>query len=156
MAQVKVDTSYIVPLLINGKEVATSTTFAVTSPASNKVVWQSSSAGHDEVQAAASAAKAAFPGWSKMKPSAKRAIFLKAADIMETRTSELGSYMDLETGSAEMFSSGFMVPKAAEMLRDVAGRVSAVMGYIPSCEDEGTSGLVVKEPFGVVLGIAPW
>jgi len=150
------DPSYVVPLLINGKEVTTSTTFTVTSPASHKEVWQSSSASLEDVKAAVSAAKAAFPVWSKMKPSAKRAIFMKAADIIEARATELADYMNIETGAAAPFSSGFNVPKASDMLRDVAGRLSAVMGHIPSCEEEGTSALIVKEPYGVVLGIAPW
>ena len=154
--QVTPDTSYIVPLLINGKEVTTSTTFTVTSPASHKEVWQSSSASLEDVKSAISAAKAAFPAWSKLKPSAKRAIFMKAADIIDARATELADYMKIETGAADAFSSGFNVPKAADMLRDVAGRLSAVMGHIPSCEEEGTSALIVKEPYGVVLGIAPW
>lgn len=154
--QVTPDTSYIVPLLINGEEVTTSTTFTVTSPASHKEVWQSSSASLEDVKSAISAAKAAFPAWSKMKPSAKRAIFMKAADIIDARATELADYMKIETGAADAFSSGFNVPKAADMLRDVAGRLSAVMGHIPSCEEEGTSALIVKEPYGVVLGIAPW
>jgi acyl-CoA reductase-like NAD-dependent aldehyde dehydrogenase len=154
--QVTPDTSYIVPLLINGEEVTTSTTFTVTSPASHKEVWQSSSASLEDVKSAISAAKAAFPAWSKMKPSAKRAIFMKAADIIDARATELADYMKIETGAADAFSSGFNVPKAADMLRDVAGRLSAVMGHIPTCEEEGTSALIVKEPYGVVLGIAPW
>jgi acyl-CoA reductase-like NAD-dependent aldehyde dehydrogenase len=148
--------SSTVPLLINGKEVTTTTTFAVTSPASHEQLWQSSSASLDDVQAAASAAQAAFPTWSKMKPAAKREIFMKAASIMESRSAELAGYMDAETGSADPFSSGFNIPRTVDMLRDVAGRLSGIMGHIPTCETEGTSALVVKEPLGVVLAIAPW
>jgi acyl-CoA reductase-like NAD-dependent aldehyde dehydrogenase len=150
------DTSFTVPLLIDGKEVTTKTTFSVTSPSSHEDIWQSSSASLDDVKAAASAAQKAFPLWSKMKPAAKRAIFLKAADIMDARATELAEYMKIETGAAPPFAEGFVVPKTAEMLRDVAGRLSTVMGSIPTCEEEGTSALVVKEPLGVVLAIAPW
>jgi acyl-CoA reductase-like NAD-dependent aldehyde dehydrogenase len=153
---VKEDTSYTVPLLINGKEVTTETTFPVTSPASHKQVWSSSAASIEDVKNAVSAAKAAFPAWSKMKPSAKRDIFLKAANVVDARAEEFADYMKIETGAADGFANGFNVPKMADMLRDVAGRLSAVMGHIPSCEEEGTSALIVKEPYGVVLGIAPW
>ncbi|RMZ68551.1 salicylaldehyde dehydrogenase [Pyrenophora seminiperda CCB06] len=153
---VKPDTSYTVPLLINGEEVITKTTFSVTSPATSKQVWNSSSASLDDVNSAVSAAKAAFPSWSRMKPSAKRTIFLQAANIVEARAEELANYMEIETGSADAFSKGFNVPKMADMLRDVAGRLSGIMGHIPSCAEEGTSALIVKEPYGVVLGIAPW
>lgn len=150
------DPFYTVPLLINGKEVTTTTTFPVISPASQKQLWQSSSASIGDAEAAVSAAEAAFPAWSKMKPAAKRTIFMKAADIIDKRAAELGEYMKIETGAAAAFSDGFNVPKAADMLRDVAGRLSGVMGHIPTCEEEGTSALIVKEPYGVVLGIAPW
>lgn len=156
MAPVKPDPSYTVPLLINGEEITTKTTFPITSPASHTTIWSSSSASVSSTESAVAAARAAFPAWSKAKPSAKRAIFMKAADIIDQRTEELAAYMQMETGSAEGFSKGFNVPKAADMLRDVAGRVSAVMGHVPSCEEEGTAAVVVKEPFGVVVGIAPW
>ena len=153
---VKPDPSYTVPLLINGKEVTTATTFDVNSPSSHQKVWASSSASLDDVKSAVAAAKAAFPAWSKLKPHIKRNIFLKAADIVDARTEELADYMKIETAAADVFANGFNVPKMADMLRDVAGRLSGVMGHIPSCEEEGTSAMIVKEPYGVVLGIAPW
>ncbi|KAL5116321.1 hypothetical protein ACEQ8H_005779 [Pleosporales sp. CAS-2024a] len=156
MATVKPDPRYTVPLLINGKEVITKTTFTVTSPTTQKEIWQSSSASLDDVKAATSAAKAALPAWAKTKPAAKRAIFMKAADIIEARADELADYMKIETGAMTPFANGFNVPKTADMLRDVAGRLSTIMGSIPTCEAEGTSALVVKEPIGTVLAIAPW
>ncbi|KAI8932483.1 hypothetical protein NX059_010667 [Plenodomus lindquistii] len=150
------DPSYTVPLLINGQEITTKTTFTITSPVTNKPLWNSSCASLSEVHTAISAAQSAFPAWSKLKIAARRSIFLKAADILEARSAELSSYMELETGAVPGFSSGFNIPKTAEMLRDVAGRLSTIQGAIPTCEDEGTSALLVKEPYGVVLGIAPW
>jgi len=153
---IKPDTNLTVPLLINGKDVTTKTTFSVTSPASQEQLWQASSASLEDVAAATEAAQKAFPAWSKMKPAAKRAIFMKAADIIDARTAELAEYMKMETGAAAMFADGFNVPKAADMLRDVGGRLSGIMGHIPTCEEEGTSALIVKEPLGVVLAIAPW
>ena len=150
------DASYTVPLLINGKEVTTDTTFSITSPSSHKQIWQSSSASIEDAKNATAAAQAAFPAWAKLKPAAKRDIFMKAASIVDARASELADYMKIETGAADAFSSGFNVPKCADMLRDVAGRLSSVMGHIPSCETEGTAALVIKEPLGVVLAIAPW
>ncbi|KAF9690747.1 hypothetical protein EKO04_011519 [Ascochyta lentis] len=150
------DTSYVVPLLINGKEVTTKTTFSVTSPSSHREIWKSSSASLEDAKNATSAAQAAFPTWAKMKPTAKRDIFMKAADIIDSRKVELANYMQVETGAAEVFSMDFNVTKCADMLRDVAGRLSTVMGHIPSCEAEGMAALIVKEPLGVVLAIAPW
>ncbi|KAF2186690.1 salicylaldehyde dehydrogenase [Zopfia rhizophila CBS 207.26] len=148
--------SYTVPLLINGKEVTTKTSFSVISPLTHKEIWQSSSASPEDAQSAVSAAQAAFPAWTKTKPTVRRNIFLKAADILQERAEECGDYMTQETGADKGFSVGFNVPLAVEMLRDVAGRISGIMGSIPVCAEEGTAALVVKEAYGVVLGIAPW
>ncbi|KAF2013945.1 aldehyde dehydrogenase [Aaosphaeria arxii CBS 175.79] len=147
---------YTTPLIINGKDVTSSSTFPVISPSSHQQIWSASAASLSDVSSAIEAAQAALPQWSKTKPAAKRDIFLKAADIFQSRASELGKYMMEEMGAEAGFSSGFNVPLAADMMRDVAGRVGTVTGYIPTCAQEGTAALVVKEPYGVVLGIAPW
>jgi acyl-CoA reductase-like NAD-dependent aldehyde dehydrogenase len=61
-----------------------------------------------------------------------------------------------EIGSMEPFAK-FNTSITTEMLRDVSGRIEqALHGEIPVCAQEGTEALIVKEPFGVVLGIAPW
>jgi acyl-CoA reductase-like NAD-dependent aldehyde dehydrogenase len=150
------DTDYTVPLFIDGKEVETSTTFPVVSPSTHKEIWRSASASLSHVQSAVAAAQRAFPSWSKTKPAFRRDILLKASDIFKARAEELGEYMEQETGAAPSFSTGFNIPLAGEYLRDVAGRCSTIMGAIPECSDPDTAALVIKEPYGVVLGIAPW
>jgi acyl-CoA reductase-like NAD-dependent aldehyde dehydrogenase len=150
------DSSYTVPLWIGGKEVVTATTFPVISPATHNQIWLSSSASISDVDDAIAAAKAAFPAWTKTKPVARRNILLKAAEVLERRAEELGEYMMQETGANRGFAAESNVPLATELVRDVAGRLSGIMGSIPVCREEGTAALVVKEAFGVVLGIAPW
>ncbi|QDS70320.1 hypothetical protein FKW77_008486 [Venturia effusa] len=148
--------NFTVPLLINGKEVRTSTTFPVVSPSTSETVWSSSSASKDEALQAVSAAEAALPAWSKSKPNFRRDIILRAGVLFEKRTSECQEYMMKETGAAESFSQ-FNTDTTAEMFRDIAGKIGlALQGEIPVCQQEGTSALVLKEPYGVVLGIAPW
>ncbi|KAJ7042786.1 aldehyde dehydrogenase domain-containing protein [Mycena alexandri] len=147
--------SYTVPLLLNGKEIISSTTIPVTSPVSHKPIWSYSSASSADADAAVAAASAAFPAWSKTKPAARRNILLKAADLLQERGEELKTHMFEETGSPLGFGE-FNVFTAAELIRDAAGRISSIAGSIPICKDEGTSALVLKEPYGVVLAIAPW
>ncbi|MCJ1476333.1 hypothetical protein MMC13_004999 [Lambiella insularis] len=145
----------IIPLQINGKEITTSTTFDVVDPSNGTVVWRSSSTTKEDVIDAVEAAQAAFPAWSKMKPSKRRDIFLRAAEVLQSRSDEVGAYMMTETGSAAPFV-GFNVSTTIEMLRDIAGRIVTISGSVPVCGEEGTSAIVTKEPYGVVLGIAPW
>ena len=146
----------IVPLQINGEEVQTSNTFDVVDPSTGKVLWKSASASKVDAIRAVEAAEAAFPAWSKTKPSARRDIFLKAADILASRTEELSEYMIRETGSLPGYAAGFNVPNAVEMLKDVAGRIITISASVPVCGQEGKSAIVYKEPYGVILGIAPW
>ncbi|KAF1990384.1 aldehyde dehydrogenase [Aulographum hederae CBS 113979] len=145
-----------VPLIIDGKDVVTETTFQVTSPSTQKLLYQSSSCSTAEALSAINAAQAAFPAWAATKQAHRRDILGRAADLMMEREDELMSVMMQETGATEGMAK-WNVLCGAELLRDTAGKIAAALtGCIPVCEDEGTSALVVKEPYGVVLGIVPW
>lgn len=60
-----------------------------------------------------------------------------------------------ETG-ADPIWVGFNTHLAREGLLDIAGRISSIAGSIPMTSEEGRSALVYKEPYGVILGSAPW
>ncbi|KAF2840971.1 aldehyde dehydrogenase [Patellaria atrata CBS 101060] len=150
-------THYTVPLLINGEEVTTETTFPITSPSTLQFLHHSSSASVAEAKSAISAATAALASWRATKPSYRRDILLRAADILAERSDEIARYMKEETGALPAFAEGFNVPTTVEMIKDVAGRLAGALGgSIPVCAQEDVSAMVVKEPMGVVLGIAPW
>lgn len=147
---------HVVPLLINGKEVTNDSTFDVVSPVTGKVIWKASSASKQQAVEAVEAAQAAFPAWSKTKPSFRRDILIRASDILKSRGDEICEYMDIETGSTEGVSKYFNLPSSIEQLRDVGGRIVTVTGNIPVCGEEGKSALMYREPYGVIFGIAPW
>ena len=60
-----------------------------------------------------------------------------------------------ETGSDEFWAT-FNVSLGAEIIRDVAGRISNIGGLAPITNEMGRSAIVWKEPYGVIMGIAPW
>lgn len=144
-----------IPLWIAGKEVTTSTTFDVVSPATGKTLWQSSSISAKQAVEAVEAAEKAFKTWKKAKPAEVRTILLKAADILDERAKEISSYMMEETGALEAFT-GFNMVVAAENFRDVAGRAANIQGVIPQTGTPGQAAFIFKEPFGVNFGISPW
>ena len=45
---------------------------------------------------------------------------------------------------------------ALESLKSCAGLIATVQGSVPTILDEERSAMVVREPYGVVLSIAPW
>lgn len=147
---------YVVPLQIGGKEVLTSQTFQVTNPSTGTVLYSASSASVEDAITAVETAHAAFPSWANVRPSAKRDIFLRAAEILEKRGEELAGYMQEETGADGFWSGGFNVPVAAEGLRDIAGRIASIQGTVPVTGSGETDAYVYRVPFGVILGIAPW
>jgi len=147
---------HVVPLLIAGKEVTTDSTFDVVSPVTGKIIWKCSSVSKKQAAEAVEAAQAAFPAWSKTKPSVRRDILIKASDIFKSRSDECAEYMDIETGSTDAVSKAFNLRSTIEQLRDVGGRIVTTTGYIPVCAEEGRSALIYKEPYGVVFGIAAW
>jgi len=150
------ESSHTVPLYIDGKEFVAKNSFPVVSPSTGKTLWQASSASAKDAIIAIEAAEKAFPSWSKTKPGFRRDIFLKAAVLVEQREKECLGYMMEETGAVEAFSK-FNTSVTTEMFKDVAGRIEeALHGEIPVCQDENTHAMLVKEPYGVVLGISPW
>lgn len=146
---------YSVPFFLNGKEHHTEKRFDIKSPVTGDVLHSCSSATAQDVTNAVESASEAFKTWRTMTPSRRRDIFLKAAEVMESRREELAQDVIDETGASPAWA-GFNLHVAIDMIKDVAGRISSVEGTLPSTADEGLGAMVLKEPFGVVLAIAPW
>lgn len=146
---------HIVPAYLNGAETPLSSTLDVNSPSTNTLIHRSASATVADALSAVTAAQAAFPAWRDLPPSSKRDIFLKTAEIFKSRTDEFIKYMVDETGSTAGWAA-FNVNLAWDMLVDVAGRISSIKGDFPTTSDPGTSAIIYKEPYGVILAIAPW
>lgn len=146
--------SYTVPFVINGEERLAENTFEVKSPDTGKFLHRCSIATEADVVAAIDAAAAAGQQWANTPAAERRDILLKAADIMDKRRDELAEYMMDEVAAARGWAD-FNLNLVIDMYKDVAGRVSAVEGTVPPCQS-GLTTMVVKEPYGVVLAIAPW
>jgi acyl-CoA reductase-like NAD-dependent aldehyde dehydrogenase len=143
------------PLIIDNKAHQTKSSFPVHSPSTGEHIHSFSSATIADTDLAIASAEKALPSWKTLPPNKKRDIFLKAASLLESRSAELQKTMSAETGATESWAS-FDTSLAPEILRDVAGRISSLSGSIPQTATEGVSALVLKEPYGVVLAIAPW
>lgn len=143
------------PLIIDGKDVTTDLTFDIPSPVDNKVLYKCSSASISHANAALASSKAAFASWSKLNYAARRDFLLKAASCMEARRDEAWKYQREETGAPEMMFN-ITFGTGVSLMRDIAGRLSTIEGSAPTLAGEGSSAIVYKEPYGVVLGIAPW
>ncbi|OQD88777.1 hypothetical protein PENANT_c003G10787 [Penicillium antarcticum] len=145
-----------IPLLINNTSEPPTKTFEVISPYTNEPCWTAAAATPDDAIRAVEAANTAFPTWSQTKPTVRRDILLKTADILESRLEICAEYMRTEMGADVGASQMFIVPLAIRMLREVASRITSICGCVPVVETEGQSAIVYKEAMGVILGIVPW
>ncbi|KAK0731488.1 Aldehyde/histidinol dehydrogenase [Lasiosphaeris hirsuta] len=146
---------YSVPFFANGEEVHPEKSFDITSPATGKVVHRSGSAAEADVKLAVDSAAVAFQTWRKSLSRDRRNIFLKAAEVMERRRDELGDYIMSETGCPKQWAD-FNINVAKDFLIDVAGRLSGLEGTVLTTEDPTIGAMIFKEPFGIILAIAPW
>lgn len=108
-----------------------------------------------DAEKAVAAAARAFPAWSALGPNARRALLLKAADVMQARSSEFKASMQSETGATAAWA-GFNVHLGAQMLREAAALTTQVTGEVIPSDRPGCLAMAMRRPVGVVLGIAPW
>jgi acyl-CoA reductase-like NAD-dependent aldehyde dehydrogenase len=144
-----------VPLWLDGNETTTTLTYDVISPSTNQVLYRASSASVDDANRAIESARVAFESWSRFKPALRRDILLRAAEVLQTRKEEMRNIIKQETGEIDsMFDFEFNL--AVEACKSVAGLIPAVRGSVPILSEEGRSAMVLQEPYGVVLSVAPW
>jgi benzaldehyde dehydrogenase (NAD) len=105
--------------------------------------------------AAAEAAAAAFPEWSALGPNARRSLLNRAADEIERRTEAFVQTMREELRASEPWAR-FNVMLGAGMVREAAALTTQITGEVIPSDKPGLLSLALREPVGVVLGIAPW
>ncbi|RDW82702.1 putative salicylaldehyde dehydrogenase [Coleophoma cylindrospora] len=146
---------YTVPLLIDNEEYPSSSSFAVHSPATGSHIHNGAAVSIADADVALQSCAKACASWRALPPTKKRDIFLRASQIMDSRRDELQKYMVAETGASSVWAD-FNLNLASNIILDLAGKMSSVQGSIPQTGEEGVSALVYKEPYGVILAIAPW
>jgi acyl-CoA reductase-like NAD-dependent aldehyde dehydrogenase len=130
-------------------------TYKRCNPASAEPVTQAAAATVADASRAADAARSAFPAWAALGPSARRAKLNAAAQVMEKRSDDFVRAMMDETGATAMWS-GFNVHLAANMLREAAALTTQISGHTLPTDTPDNLAMAVREPCGVILGIAPW
>jgi vanillin dehydrogenase len=148
---------HTVELLIGGVSRAASNgaTFDRLGPLTNQIVTRAAAATLEDADAAVVAAAQAMPEWAAISPAERRARLNLAADLLQKRTAEFIAVGSAETGAAANWY-GFNVMLAAGMLREAASMTTQITGEVIPSNVPGSLALAVRQPAGVVLGIAPW
>jgi benzaldehyde dehydrogenase (NAD) len=146
-----------VNLLIAGNSVPASNgaTFERRNPLSGEVVSTAAAATPADAVAAVEAAALAFKEWSQQGPGARRQLLLKAAQVLESKTPQFVEAVCQETGATGLWA-GFNVHLAAGMLQEAASLTTQIAGEVIPSDVPGSLAMAVRQPAGVVLGMAPW
>lgn len=123
-------------------------------PVTGAVVSMVAAATLDDADAAVAAAQAAFPAWAALPPGERRRRLLAAADGLAARSGEFVALAG-ETGAMANWY-GFNVHLAANMLREAAAMTTQIQGEVIPSDVPGSFAMALRQPCGVVLGIAPW
>jgi acyl-CoA reductase-like NAD-dependent aldehyde dehydrogenase len=124
-------------------------------PGTGAIATRAAAATLDDVDAAIAAARDAFPLWSATAPGARRALLLAAADALEALRARIVDAAVQEAGGAPVWYQ-FNVTLAANMLREAASMTTQIAGEVIPSDVPGSLALGVRQPCGVVVGIAPW
>ncbi len=144
-------------LLIGGEwaDAASGETFAVDDPWTGATATVAAAAGREDARRAVDAATLAASGWAQTPVAERRALLDRAAEIMTSRQEEIAGRVTAETGGT--FGWGmFNVELAAGMLHAAGAQAEALHDEEIDSLIPGKRARAVREPVGVVAGIAPW
>ncbi|HEX9384571.1 MAG TPA: aldehyde dehydrogenase family protein [Gemmatimonadaceae bacterium] len=129
--------------------------FEVHEPYSGRIFARVAAGSRADARIAVDAAANAFAKWSETPPAEKARLFLKAAEIVRRRRSEIAEGLARETGSTISFAT-FQMDLVAATLQQVAGWVFLPKGEVLETNLPGTHSIGLRRPLGVVASFTPW
>lgn len=124
-------------------------------PATGALYARVQQAGAAEITQAIDAAAEAQKLWQKQLVSEREAIFHRAVDVLQAKAREIMDVLVEETGSV-VGKAGFEVAYCTELLRTAASELRRATGETLPQSMPGQFGFTVRQPLGVVAGIAPF
>jgi 1-pyrroline-5-carboxylate dehydrogenase len=148
-------------MIIGGKEVKADTKFEKRSPINQDWVlglYQEGTAAHAAL--AISAARAAFPSWSRTPWMDRVDLLRKVADNIDSRVYEIAAVISIEVGKNRMEALGD-IAEAADLIRYACDQMVENMGYIIPMGEDPLRGFQARNtsvlrPYGVWLVISPF
>jgi 5-carboxymethyl-2-hydroxymuconic-semialdehyde dehydrogenase len=142
--------------LINGKSLAAASgaTFETCSPVDKSVICPVAQGGAADIDAAAEAAKAAFPAWRDMPATERKKILIKIAEGIEARAEEIAFCECWDTGQTLRFMSKAAL-RGAENFRYFADQVTAARDG-KHLQSPTLMNITTRVPIGPVGVITPW
>ena len=124
-------------------------------PATGALFARVAQASRADAVRAVEAAYRARESWGRVIASERAGILLRAADILAGKVDDIRDVLIEESGST-FGKSMFEVMYCIDLLRSAAGDVRHIFGETLPHSAPGQIGMTVRQPLGVIAGIAPF
>ena len=158
-----IQTRHFVPLIINGVDIhltAGASTFepeSLSAASRSQTTTIAQGADIESCHAAVNSSAQAFDSWRQTSAIAKRALLLRLADLVKTKAKEIHAIIQDEVHGTSLWAT-INVQESILMIEEMAALVTSpsLSGFLPPIQNTDSHALVLVEPLGVILGIAPW
>ena len=140
--------------LIGGAEVASPAYFETVDPSTQEVLAEVARGGPGEVDAAVSAAKAAFPRWAATPAAERAALLHKLGDLIAKHVPEIARTETRDTGQPIAQTARQLVPRSADNFHYFAEMCVRVDGHTYPTPTH--LNYTLFHPVGVCALVSPW
>ena len=146
-----------VDFIIDGAAVAAASgaTLRARDPVTGAVASEAAAAGEADVARSVEAARGPFRPGRRPGPASGARCCSRPPTCSRRATDDFTKAMTEEIGATAPWA-GFNVHFAASMLREAAALTTQITGEMIPADKPGVLSLAVRQPAGVVLGMAPW
>lgn len=141
--------------LIDGKPIESRAYFETIDPATQEVLAEVASGGEAEVNAAVSAAKAAFPKWAGTPQKERARLMRKLGDLIAAHVPEIAEIETRDCGQVIAQTGKQLVPRAADNFHFFAEVCTRMDGHTYPV-DRTMLNYTLFQPVGVCALISPW
>jgi betaine-aldehyde dehydrogenase len=143
---------------INGDYVSANaeSSFAVIDPATEETYATSPVSGAADVDAAFSAAAAAFEEWGETTPAERQLALFRIADAMEARAEEFADRESKDTGKPRASLVADEIMLSVDQIRFFAGEARHLGGMASAEYMKDHTSQIRREPIGVIGQVTPW
>ena len=131
-------------------------TSELVDPSTGEVYAEAPVSDADDVDAAMTAAAAAFPGWRDATPSERSLALFRIADAIESRAEELVAVESANTGKPVAVTLSEEIPPMVDQIRFFAGAARHLEGKAAGEYLADHTSMVRREPIGVCAAVTPW
>jgi len=141
--------------LIAGKSQTSAGTSPVFNPATGEQRGAVAAGGKPEIDAAVTAAQAAFPAWAATTPSRRAKVMYEMRRLLIARGDEIAKVISAEHGKMHADALG-EVARGQEVVEFACGIPHLLKGSFSPSVSTGMDSYDQRQPLGVVAGITPF